>query len=355
MNRRPAAIRSFRVAAIAAAVGCACGSAAIAETITVMPGGTRLQTALAAAKPGDRLSLKPGTHRGPVIVDRRVSIEGQRGAVIDGNGDGSVVTVNASGVLIRGVTIRGSGTSLAKMHSGIMIAETAANARIERNRLEGNLFGVYLLGPKGAEVRNNVVIGRRDLRENERGNGIQLWRTPGSKVVGNDIRYGRDGIYTETSRNNVFRGNRFRDLRFAIHYMYTHRSVIEGNVSIGNDIGYAIMFSRGLTIRNNLSAGDRDRGLLLNYANRSQIDGNIVAASAGRPGPEKCVFLYNANKNRLSGNRFEGCRIGIHFTAGSERNAIFGNAFVGNRRQVKYVGTRSLDWGEGRPGQLLER
>ena len=35
---------------------------------------------------------------------------------------------------------------------------------------------------------------------------------------------------------------------------------------------------------------------------------------------------------------------GIHFTAGSERNAITGNAFIGNREQVKYVGSRDVEW-----------
>ena len=54
--------------------------------------------------------------------------------------------------------------------------------------------------------------------------------------------------------------------------------------------------------------------------------------------------MYNANKNRFRGNWFQGCRIGIHFTAGSERNVISDNAFIGNETQVKYVGTRSLDW-----------
>ena len=67
------------------------------------------------------------------------------------------------------------------------------------------------------------------------------------------------------------------------------------------------------------------------------------------------MFIYNANKNRFDGNWFEGCGIGIHFTAGSERNEITGNAFIGNRNQVKYVGTRYLDWSDERPRQLLER
>ena len=43
--------------------------------------------------------------------------------------------------------------------------------------------------------------------------------------------------------------------------------------------------------------------------------------------------------------RFAGCGIGVHFTAGSEREyEITGNAFIGNRTQVKYVGTRHHEW-----------
>ena len=69
-----------------------------------------------------------------------------------------------------------------------------------------------------------------------------------------------------------------------------------------------------------------------------------------RSGPEKCVFIYNTNHNRLRNNWFEGCGIGVHFTAGSEGNEITGNAFIGNRNQVKYVGTRNLDWSKGGRG-----
>jgi nitrous oxidase accessory protein len=78
---------------------------------------------------------------------------------------------------------------------------------------------------------------------------------------------------------------------------------------------------------------------MLNYVNSSQFTGNVVQESAG-----KCLFIYNAHKNRIEGNRFERCPIGIHFTAGSERNLIFGNAFIGNETQVKYVGTRRVEW-----------
>ena len=99
------------------------------------------------------------------------------------------------------------------------------------------------------------------------------------------------------------------------------------------------MFSDRLTVTGNRSVGDRDRGLFLNFVNYSSISDNHVSG-----GVEKCVFIYNANMNTFNANHFEGCDIGIHFTAGSEKNRIFGNAFIANRTQVKYVGTRHIEW-----------
>ena len=224
-----------------------------------------------------------------------------------------------------------------------VIFETAQHgARVHvyhEGQVEHNLIGVDLWGCADALVRNNRIAGRTDLRVNERGNGVQLWNAPGSRVIGNDIRWGRDGIFTNVSRNNRFEGNRIAGVRYAVHYMYTNDSTVIGNLSLGNDIGYAIMFSDRVTVRGNLSDDDHAHGMLFNYANGSTIEDNIV-----RHGGEKCVFIYNANKNAFTDNHFEGCEIGIHFTAGSERNRMSGNAFINNRHQVMYVGTANLDW-----------
>lgn len=319
-------------------LGIACLSA-FGATVTVSPEAGALARTLAHAGDGDTLVLAAGTHRGPVTIDRSITVVGEAGTIVDGGGQGRVITITAPNVAVRGLTVVSSGATLATEDSGIFVTADGDGAIIEGNRLEENLIGINLKGPENALVRGNTIIGRRDLRMNERGNGVHLWNTPGSVVEGNDIRFGRDGIFVTTSRNNVFRDNRFRDLRFAIHYMYTNESEVSGNVSRGNHIGYAIMFSNALEVRGNLSVDDRDRGILLNYANNSDIVGNAV-----RGGPEKCVFIYNANMNRIHGNRFENCDIGIHFTAGSERNRITDNAFIASRTQVKYVGTRHMEW-----------
>nr|WP_264185803.1 nitrous oxide reductase family maturation protein NosD [Roseicella aerolata] len=329
--------------------------------------GEDVQAAVAAAAPGEVLDLLPGLHRGPVLLDRAVTLVGRRGAVLEGPEQGSVVTIIAEGAAVRGLVLRGSGSSLDGMDSAVLLRRSATGAVVEGNRMEGNLFGVYVHGAQDAAVRGNTILGRPGGRMSEHGDGVTVWNAPGARAEGNDIRFGRDGIFVKTSKQNTFSGNRFRDLRFGVHYMYTNDSEVSGNASSGNHAGYAIMYSQRLTVRGNLSEGDRDHGLLFNYANGSTITDNwVIGHAAGArqdaaepvdrehaiPGgsevtgvaPAKCVFFYNANRNRFAGNRFEGCGIGIHFTAGSEGNEITGNAFIGNRAQVKYVGTRHLDW-----------
>ncbi|MEQ1399722.1 NosD domain-containing protein, partial [Salmonella enterica] len=60
----------------------------------------------------------------------------------------------------------------------------------------------------------------------------------------------------------------------------TNDSEVSGNVSVGNHVGYAIMYSNRLVIRNNASDRDRDYGFLFNYANYAEIDGNRVTGGS---------------------------------------------------------------------------
>jgi nitrous oxidase accessory protein len=335
---------TLKITTLAAAVLVAGGivaAGAMAATIEVEAAGEPLAQVIARAAPGDILRLKAGAHAGPLTITKPLTIVGEPHgrAVVRGTGTGSVIVVKAPGVTIAHLTITGSGLLLETQDSGIFLSDEATGARVERNRVIDNLIGIYVWGARDAVVRDNRIVGRRDLRMNERGNGVQVWNAPGAVIADNDIRFGRDGIFVTTSKNNQFRGNRMADLRFGVHYMYTNDSVVAGNRSVGNHLGFAIMFSRNIQVTGNRSDGDRDRGILFNYANNVQVSGNVVSG-----GPDKCVFIYNSNKNVFQGNTFKHCRIGIHFTGGSERNRITGNAFIGNRRQVKYVGTKWIEW-----------
>ena len=351
-------------------------SFAEAETLTAAP-GQPLQAVLDRARAGDVVKLAPGNYHGSIRIDRPLELVGTEGVVLDGDGSGNVITVSAPDVVVRGVTIRGSGRDLQAMDSGIFLQKTAERAKIEDNRLVGNLFGVYVHGARGSRVVRNEIEGLRGGRLSEAGNGVSLWNAPDVTIANNTFRYGRDGIFSISSSKDRFIDNRFEQVRFAVHYMYTNDSEVSGNVSIGNHVGYAIMYSNRLVIRGNSSDRDRDYGLLFNYANYARIENNRVTGgplnpvmqktedapddergmlpqpkreSSLRTGPEKCVFIYNTNHNKFRNNWFERCAIGVHFTAGSEGNEITGNSFVSNANQVKYVGTRHLDWSIGGRG-----
>jgi len=314
-------------------------SSVLAADIKVPVGENALAKAVEDAKPGDRLLLASGSYAGPILIDKPLSIIGTGDTEVRGNDVGSVITIDAPDVTVSSLVLTGSGSSHETIDSGVQLTKKALRAQVLNNQLNGNLYGVDVHGAQNSLVKDNTIIGRTDKRMNRRGNGIYVWNAPGTSVVGNDVSLGRDCIFVNSSRNNTFKNNRFEKLRFAVHYMYADDSEVSGNVSIGNHLGFAIMFTTRVKIFGNTSIGDRDHGIMLNYANNAVVENNTV-----RNGGQKCLFMYNANKNLMKGNRFEGCQIGIHFTGGSERNEIIGNSFIGNRTQVKFVGSRDHVW-----------
>jgi nitrous oxidase accessory protein len=314
---------TFPVAAAMAICFALSAGVARAERIAVAP-GSNLQQAIDAAQDGDVLALSAGEHAGPVRITRAIELVGEGAALVRGDGRGSVIDIVAPGVIVRNLTIEGSGRDWTAMDAGVFVEQTAVGARLENNRLDGNLYGVYLHGAPNSIARGNTILGIRHGRVNEMGNGVSVWNAPGAQVIDNDISFGRDGVFSISSSRNVYRGNRFKNVRFAIHYMYTNDSQIADNVSTGNVVGFALMFSNRLDVTGNISDHDRDQGFLFNYANESTIEGNAVfggpqpaarwastglrsaddashrlpaeeqtqsRSGATRIGPERCVFI----------------------------------------------------------------
>src|SRR5690625_2402800 len=165
----PFRIRFF-VAMWAGWLACCMAGLASAATLDVAA-DDELHRALASAQSGDIIRLQAGEYQGPLVIDTPLTLSGQPGATIQGTGEGSVITVAADDVVIEGLTITGSGTDLPGMNSGILVKRYAARAIVRNNHLHNNLFGVYLHGAVDARVQGNTIIGRRDLRLSEAGNG----------------------------------------------------------------------------------------------------------------------------------------------------------------------------------------
>lgn len=309
-----------------------------------------LQALLDAAPTGAVIQLPPGRYVGNFSIDRSLTLEGLPGAVIDGDGRGDVLRVRAAKVHIRGLDIRNWGDDLTAMNAGIFVESSAFDVTIENNQLQGNGFGIWLDRIVGGKILNNRIQGNAKMRSADRGNGIHLSIVSQVEVRGNEVWHTRDGLYISSSQNNWLVDNFLHDLRYGVHYMYSHHNEIARNRALRTRAGYALMQSRELKVADNLSEDSENYGFLLNYITYSELLGNRVlgvqslADKVIEGGEGKALFVYNSLFNRIENNLFKGADIGIHLTAGSEDNSLSGNQFVDNPVQVKYVATRLQEW-----------
>lgn len=312
-----------------------------------------LAARVAAAAPGAVIEVPAGVHHVHLRLDKPLTLAGQPGAILDGDGRGDVLRITADHVVVRNLEVRASGTDLTAMNAGIYIERSAHDVAIEGNTVEDSLFGIYLDGAAGVRVRHNTVRGIRRLRVADRGDGIHLWNDTGCLVAYNDVAATRDGIYVYVSSHNTIAGNVVHDVRYGVHYMYSQHNRLIGNVSRGNLAGYALMASDHLRVVGNTSDGDQAYGFLLNYISYSEFAGNTVRGVTGQRGIDgqpvdggegKGLFVYLSQFNAIHDNLVADSQIGIHMTAGSEHNQVWDNRFIGNRVQVKYAQNLAQEW-----------
>lgn len=331
-----------------------------AEELTLAAQERDIQAVLDRLPPGATLRIPAGRHIVHLHIRKPVTLTGDAGAILDGEGHGDVIRISAPNVTIRGLTIVNSGRNLTHMNAGIFVERGAERVTIRDNRLDNNAFGIWLDACKGPRVIGNKVHGIPEIRSQDRGNGIHLYSVTEAEIRGNEVWETRDGIYIDTSQNNVLADNLLHDLRYGVHYMYSYSNKVIGNRTYNTRTGYALMQSKYLTVLDNESDRDSNYGMLMNYITYSTIAGNrvhdvqegtgYVTGGDGVTGAEgKAIFIYNSQFNEIRDNLFADSDIGIHLTAGSEDNTVFGNSFLRNRVQVKYVATRDQDWShEGR-------
>ena len=318
-----------------------------------------LQQVLDSSRDGDIISLSPGRYLGSFTVSKQISLQGKvvtgKKAIIDAQGSGHALILTNSHITISDLTIINWGDDLTEQNSGIYSNEKVAGERaiglvIKNNTLLGDGFGIWLNHVTKATVFNNQVKGNLALRSADRGNGIQLANVTHSHVFKNESYEVRDGIYVISSQNNLIENNVMHDLRYGIHYMYSYDNTVKDNFAYNTRAGYALMSSRRLTITGNKTIDSEDYGFLLNFITQSTFTNNHIKnvwtkaenKVLGRDG--KGLFVYNSGYNTIADNIIDTAEIGIHLTAGSEEVKIYGNSFINNPTQVKYVSNKKQEW-----------
>ncbi len=311
-----------------------------------------LQLQLDKAVDGDTVLLDAGIYQGNFIIPNSITLTAKKGAVIDALGKGHALQLMDSDTTIKNLTIINWGDDLTEQNSAIYSDKNSKNITINNNRLEGDGFGIWVQRAEHVLIDNNQVKGNLSLRSADRGNGIQLSSVKNALVTNNRVTQTRDGLYIIASQDSELRDNTMFNLRYGVHYMYSHHNKVINNSAYNTRAGYALMSSKHLTVKGNESRDSEDYGFLMNFITYSNISDNRIFNVWTKPenkvlGREgKGLFVYNSAYNTISYNRVEQAEIGIHLTAGSENGKIFGNSFINNPVQVKYVSNSRQEWSQ---------
>jgi nitrous oxidase accessory protein len=322
------------LAFVALALACA----AQAATWTVRP-GEAIQPVLDRAAAGDVVEIQPGQYTANLVITKPVTLRGIGKPTVSGGMQGDTIRVRSPDVTIEGLIVRDSGDSLLDQNAGIYVSPGSHRAIVRRNDLVYNLFGLWIEKANDVRVEDNIIVGKRDYNSSQRGNGVQLYNTTGARIERNNISFVRDALYVDVSHDAIFRGNRLHHSRYGTHYMNSYRNLWEDNDSYYNRGGLALMEVRDQVVRNNRAWGNSDHGIMLRTMQDSVIENNVVANNG------RGFFIYDVEYVTLTGNLVVDNRVGVHLAAGSTRNKVDGNDFIGNQEQVRYVGAKDEAWG----------
>ena len=297
-----------------------------------------LQAAIDAAQPGDVIQVPPGRYQGNFLIEKSITLEGIDWPIIDGNNRGNVIEIDhAPQITIRGFVIRNSGARLDKENAGIAVDQSPGLV-VENNRLENTLFGIYIKDSEDSRLAHNI-IGAKDLEVAARGDGIRVWYSQNSEVIGNQIDRGRD-VVLWYNNGAVIRDNVVTNGRYGLHFMYCDDNLVENNRLVGNSVGAFLMYSRRLTLRHNIFANNRGpSGYGIGLKDLDGVEATDNLFSGNRVG----MYFDNSPwsidvSQHFSRNAFAYNDIGLLFNPSVKRNYFSQNSFIDNLEQVGLTG-----------------
>lgn len=299
-----------------------------------------VNAAIRASANGDTILVYAGTYyEKNITVNKKLLLKGIGHPVLDGEKKYEVISVKANGSVIDGFTIVHSGVSSIEDMGGIKIYDSR-DVVIQNNILEDTFFGIYVQYGKNCTVQNNQLVSY-NLEEQQSGNGIHCWKSDSLRIIGNRITGHRDGIYFEFVTNSVIWLNTsFKNIRYGLHFMFSHNDAYIANNFRNNGAGVAVMFSHGVKMYSNVfeeNWGDAAYGLLLKEISDSYIDGNTFIKNTSG------IYMEGASRIHMQKNLFKNNGWGMKIQASCMDIEVTLNNFIGNTFDVSTNGSLVLN------------
>lgn len=315
---------------------------AMANTIVVDPNGEvpTLTLAISMASPGDTIRVKPGTYReGNVKINKPLVILGEDYPVFDGEGKYEIFTIRANNVTVMGLKFIRTGRASMDDVAAIKVYDSR-NVRIDNNQFQDAFFGIHFSNSTLAHVENNRLQASA-VQEFEIGNGIHMWKCNEVTIRNNQIRGHRDGIYFEFVTNSFITGNISEEnIRYGLHFMFSHNDEYRGNSFINNGAGVAVMYTKGVKMYDNTferNWGGASYGLLLKDIADSEVIGNHFVKNT------VAIHVEGVSRTKFFKNDFTENGYAIRLQASSDQNVFTENNFSANTFDFATNGTMVLN------------
>lgn len=313
-----------------------------AHTLSVWQSGSykTIREAIAAAREGDTIIVGKGTYKeGNILINKRIVLLGKGLPVLDGQGKYEVVSINAHGAVIKGFKIVNSGHAALEDPCGIKVYDRN-EVVIADNVLDNNFFGIYIQNGKNCIIKDNVIQAY-GKDEQLSGNGIHCWKSENLRIIGNKISGHRDGIYFEfVTESVIWRNIAQNNIRYGLHFMFSHNDAYITNIFRNNGAGVAVMFTKNVKMFNNHfeeNWGDSAYGLLLKEISDSYIFNNTFSRNTSG------IYMEGTSRVKVEKNVFSSNGWGMKIQASCMDNEIVNNNYLKNTFDISTNGSLVLN------------
>ena len=293
-----------------------------------------LQDAINKASIGATLKLRDGIYNGNIVIDKPIIIIGiGNNVIIKGEDKDTVVTIKASDVTLRNITIKNGGNRIDKLDSAIFMNKVE-NCTIANCKILNCLYGINMDMVKNSTISDNYITSK-DNPISLKGDALKVWYSSNNTIKNNTIEYVKD-IKLSFAHHNKIVNNTIKNNRFGITMERSNHNIIKNNNLAYNSVGIMIMASYNTKIVNNTiksSKGAAGIGVVLDGTKKLLFENNIVKFNAkglyiNSKAIEEGMQRYIKN-NEISYNGEA-----LHFHEAIKNNTIINNKIFGNIEDI---------------------
>ena len=298
-------------------------------------GASRLQRVLSQAEPGSRIELPAGIFHGPIVIDKPLILSGKgRESLIEGDGNGSVIKILSSDVTIENLSVSKSGKQRYSLDSGIEI-DRAERVAVRGCDIFETLFGIVVSDSRDISILDNNITSYPLKVVDNRGDGIRLWGSHHSRIVGNRLFRSRDLSLNRSDHNRV-EGNIVTQSRYGVLLNGCRDLNVSCNRLLSNYVGILCQGGRDLrmernrVIKTHLSTGI---GIMLSHGRNIRVSRNTLAGHAQAFYIDSSVAEIGMRRY-ITHNTIAYNNTAFHFHAAIKNNTIRDNDILRNLEDV---------------------